>query len=163
MGGSGSCHSPDHTKSKTQDWPTFLQSLSGDQWQHDPSHVASYFPSPGRDPPLASPLWDCHLQLWLGECVSSAHEAWVSLAAQRSGKNIDFGERGCGSGFHRKGTRCTQELNVFQGDRWLHVSGHLWGRDDFASGFLLPVLFLSGHSVTSPFPAANALFSALQD
>lgn len=80
--------------------------------------------------------------------------------APRSGKNIDFGESGCGSGFRRKGTRCTQELNVFQGDRWLHGERPSGGRGDFASGFLLAVPFLSGHSVTSLFLAANVLYSA---
>lgn len=38
---------------------------------------------------------------------------------------MDFG--GGVSDFHRKGTECTQELKVFQGDRWLHVNGHLRG------------------------------------
>lgn len=47
----------------------------GDQWQCDPSHAASYFPSPGKDPPLASLLWDCHLKLQLGERLSLMHEA----------------------------------------------------------------------------------------
>lgn len=50
----------------------------------------------------------------------------------------------------------------FPGRQVATVSGHLWGRDDSAPGVLLPVLSLSGHSTTSPFLAANALFSTLQ-
>ena len=72
----------------------------------------------------------------------------MSLAVQRRGKNIDFGAESYGSGFCRKGTRCSQELNFFQAHRWLHGNGRS-GRDDLVVGF---------HSLPSSTLAANAAF-----
>lgn len=151
-----------HTESEEQDLPTFLQSHSGDQWQPDPSRAVSSFPSPGKDPPLASLLWDGHLQLWLGECVSPMRKAWVSLAAQWSGKNIGFGVRGVWFWLSQEGDEMYPGTEHFPGRQVATVSGHLWGRDDFASAFLLRIPFLPEHSITSPFLAPNAFFSSLQ-
>lgn len=138
-------YSPDHTVSREKDWPEFLQSLLGALWHHGPSDV---FPTPPA-------LGKTHLfplgpapEASLDECISSTRWVLVSLAVQRRGENIDFGAESYGSGFCRKGRRCSQELNFFQAHRWLHGKGR-GGRDDLAVGF---------HSLPSSILAANAAF-----
>lgn len=55
------------------------------------------------------------------------HSLYLGIA----GCAVEWKEHGLWGGgvsdFSRKGTECTQELKVFQGDRWLHVNGHLRG------------------------------------
>lgn len=87
-------------------------------------------------------------------------DGWLCSGVERKGPGLWGGWQGWknGSGLSRKGTECTQEFKDFWGDRWLPVNGYLGGEVISASGFhsLYP---LPGPSVTSPFPAANALLS----